>query len=83
MSFNTRLPSDHFYQAILSRMSLKVVLYCDIIGIIRFKILFKRNATPYEPVRPDPQFRRRVFRDDSRTSPDKLGKWNDWFYESC
>ncbi|XP_028032278.1 uncharacterized protein LOC114244603 isoform X2 [Bombyx mandarina] len=37
------------------------------------KILFKRAGTPYEPVRPDPCFRRRVFRDDSRTSPDKLG----------
>ncbi|KAL0870147.1 hypothetical protein ABMA27_006300 [Loxostege sticticalis] len=37
------------------------------------KILFKRTgSTPYEPVTPDPQFRRRVFRDDSRTSPDKL-----------
>lgn len=36
------------------------------------KILFKRAGTPYEPVRPDPCFRRRVFRDDSRTSPDKL-----------
>nr|XP_032519401.1 uncharacterized protein LOC116771629 isoform X3 [Danaus plexippus plexippus] len=37
------------------------------------KILFKRAATPYDPVPPDPQFRRRVFRDDSRTTPDKLG----------
>ncbi|XP_063830491.1 titin isoform X2 [Ostrinia nubilalis] len=38
------------------------------------KILFKRTgSTPYEAVSPDPQFRRRVFRDDSRTSPDKLG----------
>ncbi|XP_059046728.1 titin isoform X3 [Achroia grisella] len=38
------------------------------------KILFKRTATvPYESVSPDPQFRRRVFRDDSRTTPDKLG----------
>ncbi|KAJ8716979.1 hypothetical protein PYW08_005378 [Mythimna loreyi] len=38
------------------------------------KILFKRTgSSPYEPVSPDPQFRRRVFRDDSRTSPDKLG----------
>ncbi|XP_047517114.1 uncharacterized protein LOC125057451 isoform X12 [Pieris napi] len=37
------------------------------------KIIFKRTAIPYEPVTPDPQFRRRVFRDDSRTSPDKLG----------
>ncbi|XP_063830493.1 titin isoform X3 [Ostrinia nubilalis] len=37
------------------------------------KILFKRTgSTPYEAVSPDPQFRRRVFRDDSRTSPDKL-----------
>ncbi|CAF4877121.1 unnamed protein product [Pieris macdunnoughi] len=36
------------------------------------KIIFKRTAIPYEPVTPDPQFRRRVFRDDSRTSPDKL-----------
>ncbi|XP_061384012.1 uncharacterized protein LOC116771629 isoform X3 [Danaus plexippus] len=36
------------------------------------KILFKRAATPYDPVPPDPQFRRRVFRDDSRTTPDKL-----------
>ncbi|XP_022125246.2 J domain-containing protein DDB_G0295729 isoform X6 [Pieris rapae] len=37
------------------------------------KIIFKRTAIPYDPVTPDPQFRRRVFRDDSRTSPDKLG----------
>ncbi|XP_063626922.1 muscle M-line assembly protein unc-89 isoform X2 [Cydia splendana] len=39
------------------------------------KILFKRTGSiPYEHVAPDPQFRRRVFRDDSRTSPDsKLG----------
>ncbi|XP_047997004.1 proline-, glutamic acid- and leucine-rich protein 1 isoform X2 [Leguminivora glycinivorella] len=39
------------------------------------KILFKRTGSiPYEHVSPDPQFRRRVFRDDSRTSPDsKLG----------
>ncbi|XP_045502119.1 eukaryotic translation initiation factor 5B isoform X3 [Colias croceus] len=37
------------------------------------KILFKRTGVPYEPVTPDPQFRRRVFRDDSRTTPDKLG----------
>ncbi|XP_046969866.1 uncharacterized protein LOC124537183 isoform X3 [Vanessa cardui] len=37
------------------------------------KILFKRTGAPYDPVAPDPQFRRRVFRDDSRTSPDKLG----------
>ncbi|XP_061720762.1 neurofilament heavy polypeptide isoform X3 [Cydia pomonella] len=39
------------------------------------KILFKRTGSiPYEQVAPDPQFRRRVFRDDSRTSPDsKLG----------
>ncbi|XP_031765632.2 probable RNA-binding protein CG14230 isoform X3 [Galleria mellonella] len=38
------------------------------------KILFKRTATvPYDSVSPDPQFRRRVFRDDSRSSPDKLG----------
>ncbi|XP_013162904.1 PREDICTED: FK506-binding protein 5 isoform X1 [Papilio xuthus] len=37
------------------------------------KILFKRTGTPYESVTPDPQFRRRVFRDDSRSSPDKLG----------
>ncbi|XP_053614617.1 titin isoform X3 [Plodia interpunctella] len=37
------------------------------------KILFRRVDAPYEPVDPDPQFRRRVFRDDSRTSPDKLG----------
>ncbi|XP_022125244.2 J domain-containing protein DDB_G0295729 isoform X4 [Pieris rapae] len=36
------------------------------------KIIFKRTAIPYDPVTPDPQFRRRVFRDDSRTSPDKL-----------
>ncbi|KAJ0174342.1 hypothetical protein K1T71_010488 [Dendrolimus kikuchii] len=36
------------------------------------KILFKRTGAPYEPVQPDPQFRRRVFRDDSRSSPDKL-----------
>ncbi|KAJ8717603.1 hypothetical protein PYW07_005533 [Mythimna separata] len=37
------------------------------------KILFKRTgSSPYEPITPDPQFRRRVFRDDSRTSPDKL-----------
>lgn len=37
------------------------------------KILFKRTATvPYDSVSPDPQFRRRVFRDDSRSSPDKL-----------
>ncbi|CAB3244297.1 unnamed protein product [Arctia plantaginis] len=37
------------------------------------KILFKRTGTSsYEPISPDPQFRRRVFRDDSRTSPDKL-----------
>ncbi|RVE43187.1 hypothetical protein evm_012175 [Chilo suppressalis] len=37
------------------------------------KILFKRTGSPvYESVSPDPQFRRRVFRDDSRTSPDKL-----------
>ncbi|XP_047997005.1 proline-, glutamic acid- and leucine-rich protein 1 isoform X3 [Leguminivora glycinivorella] len=35
------------------------------------KILFKRTGSiPYEHVSPDPQFRRRVFRDDSRTSPD-------------
>lgn len=35
------------------------------------KILFKRTGSiPYEQVAPDPQFRRRVFRDDSRTSPD-------------
>ncbi|CAH0724166.1 unnamed protein product, partial [Brenthis ino] len=37
------------------------------------KILFKRTGSPYDHVAPDPQFRRRVFRDDSRTSPDKLG----------
>ncbi|XP_026739592.1 myb-like protein X isoform X2 [Trichoplusia ni] len=38
------------------------------------KILFKRTGTsPYETITPDPQFRRRVFRDDSRTTPDKLG----------
>nr|XP_049700908.1 FK506-binding protein 5 isoform X6 [Helicoverpa armigera] len=38
------------------------------------KILFKRGGSlPYEPITPDPQFRRRVFRDDSRTTPDKLG----------
>ncbi|XP_063540677.1 serine/arginine repetitive matrix protein 1 isoform X6 [Cydia strobilella] len=39
------------------------------------KILFKRTGSiPYEHVAPDPQFRHRVFRDDSRTSPDsKLG----------
>ncbi|XP_047536506.1 uncharacterized protein LOC125070609 isoform X1 [Vanessa atalanta] len=37
------------------------------------KILFKRTGAPFDPVAPDPQFRRRVFRDDSRTSPDKLG----------
>ncbi|CAG9795942.1 unnamed protein product [Diatraea saccharalis] len=37
------------------------------------KILFKRTGAPvYDPIVPDPQFRRRVFRDDSRTSPDKL-----------
>uniref|UniRef100_A0A2A4J5E2 Uncharacterized protein n=1 Tax=Heliothis virescens TaxID=7102 RepID=A0A2A4J5E2_HELVI len=37
------------------------------------KILFKRGgSSPYEPITPDPQFRRRVFRDDSRTTPDKL-----------
>ncbi|VVC93370.1 unnamed protein product [Leptidea sinapis] len=36
------------------------------------KILFKRGVVPYEPLPPDPQFRRRVFRDDSRTTPDKL-----------
>ncbi|XP_045525318.1 uncharacterized protein LOC123714814 isoform X3 [Pieris brassicae] len=36
------------------------------------KIIFKRTAIPYDPITPDPQFRRRVFRDDSRTSPDKL-----------
>ncbi|XP_047536508.1 uncharacterized protein LOC125070609 isoform X3 [Vanessa atalanta] len=36
------------------------------------KILFKRTGAPFDPVAPDPQFRRRVFRDDSRTSPDKL-----------
>ncbi|XP_037295143.1 probable serine/threonine-protein kinase kinX isoform X3 [Manduca sexta] len=36
------------------------------------KILFKRTASAYEPVSPDPHFRSRVFRDDSRTSPDKL-----------
>ncbi|XP_063366589.1 uncharacterized protein LOC134655059 isoform X2 [Cydia amplana] len=35
------------------------------------KILFKRTGSiPYEHVAPDPQFRRRVFRDDSRASPD-------------
>ncbi|XP_072942777.1 uncharacterized protein RIC-3 isoform X7 [Epargyreus clarus] len=38
------------------------------------KIMFRRTAVPYDPVAPDPQFRRRVFRDDSRSSPDKLGK---------
>ncbi|XP_049877387.1 titin isoform X5 [Pectinophora gossypiella] len=38
------------------------------------KILFKRTGTTtYEHISPDPQFRRRVFRDDSRQSPDKLG----------
>ncbi|XP_038211092.1 uncharacterized protein LOC119831701 isoform X5 [Zerene cesonia] len=37
------------------------------------KILFKRTGVPYDPVTPDPQFRRRVFRDDSRTTPDKIG----------
>ncbi|XP_072942772.1 uncharacterized protein RIC-3 isoform X3 [Epargyreus clarus] len=37
------------------------------------KIMFRRTAVPYDPVAPDPQFRRRVFRDDSRSSPDKLG----------
>ncbi|CAH2041988.1 unnamed protein product, partial [Iphiclides podalirius] len=37
------------------------------------KILFKRSSAPYEGVAPDPQFRRRVFRDDSRATPDKLG----------
>ncbi|XP_045537686.1 uncharacterized protein LOC106716768 isoform X1 [Papilio machaon] len=37
------------------------------------KILFKRTGSPYESVAPDPQFRRRVFRDNSRSSPDKLG----------
>ncbi|XP_013137291.1 PREDICTED: uncharacterized protein LOC106102381 isoform X4 [Papilio polytes] len=36
------------------------------------KILFKRTGSPYECVAPDPLFRRRVFRDDSRSSPDKL-----------
>ncbi|XP_049877383.1 serine/arginine repetitive matrix protein 1 isoform X2 [Pectinophora gossypiella] len=37
------------------------------------KILFKRTGTTtYEHISPDPQFRRRVFRDDSRQSPDKL-----------
>ncbi|XP_068620119.1 probable inactive protein kinase DDB_G0270444 isoform X2 [Battus philenor] len=36
------------------------------------KILFKRTGSPYESIPPDPQFRRRVFRDDSRSSPDKL-----------
>ncbi|KAM3959461.1 LOW QUALITY PROTEIN: RIC3 acetylcholine receptor chaperone [Aphomia sociella] len=37
------------------------------------KILFKRTGTvPYDSVAPDPQFRRRVFRDDSRSTPDKL-----------
>ncbi|KAJ2948801.1 hypothetical protein O0L34_g8059 [Tuta absoluta] len=37
------------------------------------KILFKRSGgTTYDNVIPDPQFRRRVFRDDSRSSPDKL-----------
>ncbi|CAH2041990.1 unnamed protein product, partial [Iphiclides podalirius] len=36
------------------------------------KILFKRSSAPYEGVAPDPQFRRRVFRDDSRATPDKL-----------
>ncbi|XP_045537687.1 uncharacterized protein LOC106716768 isoform X2 [Papilio machaon] len=36
------------------------------------KILFKRTGSPYESVAPDPQFRRRVFRDNSRSSPDKL-----------
>ncbi|XP_060805436.1 proline-, glutamic acid- and leucine-rich protein 1 isoform X2 [Amyelois transitella] len=37
------------------------------------KILFKRTGSvPYESLSPDPHFRRRVFRDDSRTSPDKL-----------
>ncbi|CAG5014839.1 unnamed protein product [Parnassius apollo] len=36
------------------------------------KILFKRTGSPYDSVSPDPQFRRRVFRDDSRSSPDKL-----------
>ncbi|XP_041984835.1 uncharacterized protein LOC121737276 isoform X3 [Aricia agestis] len=36
------------------------------------KILFKRTGSPYEPVPPDPHFRRRVFRDDSRNTPDKL-----------
>ncbi|CAG9127555.1 unnamed protein product [Plutella xylostella] len=35
------------------------------------KILFKRTGTvPYDQVQSDPQFRRRVFRDDSRASPD-------------
>ncbi|XP_050551066.1 muscle M-line assembly protein unc-89 isoform X3 [Spodoptera frugiperda] len=39
------------------------------------KILFRRTASssPYETLPPDPQFRRRVFRDDSRSTPDKLG----------
>ncbi|KAI5636542.1 resistance to inhibitors of cholinesterase-like domain-containing protein [Phthorimaea operculella] len=38
------------------------------------KILFKRSGgTTYDNVIPDPHFRRRVFRDDSRSSPDKLG----------
>ncbi|XP_050551071.1 probable serine/threonine-protein kinase kinX isoform X8 [Spodoptera frugiperda] len=38
------------------------------------KILFRRTASssPYETLPPDPQFRRRVFRDDSRSTPDKL-----------
>ncbi|CAK1584051.1 unnamed protein product [Parnassius mnemosyne] len=36
------------------------------------KILFKRTGSAYDSVAPDPQFRRRVFRDDSRSSPDKL-----------
>ncbi|XP_075981096.1 RIC3 acetylcholine receptor chaperone isoform X3 [Anticarsia gemmatalis] len=60
-----------------SSMGLVMPLYtlCIIVFFVYTlsRILFKRTGAPYEPITPDPQFRRRVFRDDSRTSPDKLG----------
>ncbi|XP_026321073.1 probable inactive protein kinase DDB_G0270444 [Hyposmocoma kahamanoa] len=37
------------------------------------QLIFKRSSTvPYDSIASDPQFRRRVFRDDSRSTPDRL-----------